>query len=58
MTQDREEPVLTSQMNCGILHFREFSKPLIVAVIRDAGESCASENHLVYLQLGSASHMM
>lgn len=47
MTQNRAGPVLTSQMNSRILHFQEFMKPLIAAVIRDAGEGCASEYHFV-----------
>lgn len=57
MTENREGPVLALQMSRGILHFQEFSKPLIAAVIRDA-ERCASESHLVDLQLGIGSHLM
>lgn len=57
MTENREGPVWALQMNRGILHFQQFSKPLIAAVIRDA-ERCASENHLVDLQLGIGSHIM
>lgn len=51
MTENREGTVLALQMNRGILHFQAFSKSLISAVIRDA-ECCASEKHLVDLQLG------
>lgn len=57
MTGNREGPVLTSQTRSRLLHFQVFSKPLIAAVIRDA-ERCASENHLVDLQLGTGSHIM
>lgn len=57
MTKNREGPLPALQMSRGILHFQEFSKPLIAAVIRDA-EFCASENHLVDLQLGIGSQIM
>lgn len=57
LTENREGPVLASQMNSGIIDFQEFSKPLIAAVIRDA-ECCASENHSVDLQLDIGSHIM
>lgn len=47
MTENRGGPVLTTQVTSRIFHFQEFSKTLIAAVIRDAGEGCGSEHHIM-----------